>query len=397
MAEEADGSSFAIEEDAASSAAGTSTTAPSSCATPLGSAAGSVAESRAESQVQGMLSAQRRLTKGSAKARLPWPVASAMRISSVGFSSERGLRSESRRIAACDRYLVGSRPLRTALEEAKCCRIDGLPCAKHKSFCVEHFRAFECIRRGALKASAEDLENFNRIFGSKNSAGLPTVADKVLSDYVAAFPDGKARKGVKRGNVNLTTYIRDFGSKRAKQDQHVKQILDREVFTTKLEQLRKWNAKRSGDMWEQLEADPANHYDDNGPPWAPKRLKVPGWLLGSDFEADVRENFETKTLRTTSKTEKNMTHETREQILAELPKGFGHLQSAQSAGTGALPSTAWTSEGADLGPITPLGVLGAVAQQHLPQAPGRSQAKVAFRDRDRNRDGRPRRSGPGRR
>ena len=215
-----------------------------------------------------------------------------------------------------------------------------------------------------------------RIFGGKGGEeGLPLVADQVLCDFISAFPEGKEKKGMKRGNVCLTQYIHDHGTRKSRKDVGAKQILDRELFATKMEIARKWNPQRCLDEWSKLEADPLNHYDSNGPPWAPLRLRVPGWLLGSDYEAEETENYEQKALRSSSKIEKNMNQESREQILGEVSKGFGHLQPVQQSITAPLPPTAWTLEGSSgSGPVTGLGLLAAVAKQHLAAS---SPAKAA--------------------
>ena len=171
------------------------------------------------------------------------------------------------------------------------------------------------------------------------------VADQVLCDFISAFPEGKEKKGMKRGNVCLTQYIHDHGTRKSRKDIGAKQILDRELFVTKMEIARKLNPQRCLDEWSKLEADPLNHYDSNGPPWAPLRLRIPGWLLGSEYEAEETENYEQKALRSSSKIEKNMNQESREQILGEVSKGFGHVQPVQQSAAAPLPPTAWTLEG----------------------------------------------------
>ena len=61
---------------------------------------------------------------------------------------------------------------------------DGDPVQPTKKFCRAHNRAFENVRRDLKKRGTQESRSaWETIFGSRNSAGMPSLQRKVLDDY----------------------------------------------------------------------------------------------------------------------------------------------------------------------------------------------------------------------
>eukprot|EP00969_Alexandrium_andersonii_P368845 15473808-Alexandrium_andersonii.AAC.1 len=131
-------------------------------------------------------------------------------------------------------------PAQKRAREAKLCRIDGLACKPGRPFCPTHQRAYDCIRRDSEK-TPDARTTFLRIFGDgRSEQGTPSIADKVLQDFVKECPDGSARSGKKRGNINLASYEHTTGTKKSRVDVAGRPKYDKEAFIIEMERKRKW-------------------------------------------------------------------------------------------------------------------------------------------------------------
>ena len=213
--------------------------------------------------------------------------------------------------------------------EVKLCRIDGDACKPGRAFCPMHHRAFECIRRGAESGStrANPTENhaaFMRIFGDgKSDPGTPSIADKVLVDYVSEHPGGSAKRGTKRGSVCLTTYEHSTGTVKRRTDEKFRAKYDKEAFICAMKTSRNWCDKRAESHWNLLLRDASNYCDEGGPPWSTTHLYIPANLLRMERDGDIIENFEQKAV--TDKTKKPLTDQ---DIIAACARLSSSLASA---------------------------------------------------------------------
>eukprot|EP00971_Amphidinium_carterae_P284125 5641178-Amphidinium_carterae.1 len=85
--------------------------------------------------------------------------------------------------------------------------------------------------------------------------------------------------------------------------------------------LRGWSHAKADATWKELDADPTVERDLGGPVHHPKRLKVPGNLLGSDRAEKTQAVGETKSLNAATK--RTQLNESEQQdYLREIGKGF---------------------------------------------------------------------------
>ena len=174
----------------------------------------------------------------------------------------------------------------------------------------------------------------------------------------------------------MSQFLHDRGTQKSKKDINSRPVLDKELFTTRMEAARKWNAQRSNQEWARLERDAANHYDDKGPAWAPKRLKIPGWLLGADMETDELESFERKSWQTSTKAQKDIAPEVAEKFVRETAQGLDAVvEPSRLEAATPLAASAATLEGGKA-PVSACGLVAAAASAHL-GSPKSSEASQA--------------------
>jgi hypothetical protein len=119
------------------------------------------------------------------------------------------------------------------------------------------------------------------IFGDKTHDGNSTLANQVILDFCANYPDGKcgpSRK--KRGEVSLTSYTHTSGKKVARVQKSSTYKLDYEAFVGKMKFIRNWNPVKADGEWKKLDV-PDNFADNKGPAEHPRRhviVTMPGEL-----------------------------------------------------------------------------------------------------------------------
>ena len=109
--------------------------------------------------------------------------------------------------------------------QQKTCTECGGECRSGSRFCATHKRAYECVYREAMSPAGQSngsRASFEAIFGGdedrrRNMPPQPSLMIQVLTDFVAAFPEGKAKKTNKRGHVNWSRYIHTKGHAKRRQ------------------------------------------------------------------------------------------------------------------------------------------------------------------------------------
>ena len=227
------------------------------------------------------------------------------------------------------------------------CRLCEEECATSSPYCWQHKRGYNNISKQALKAKAKPApgnqlwKDFCEIFG-EGRAGPPNkaLADQVLMDYVAQFPEGKS--GARRGTVTLGSYIHNAGSRASEEVVSTRPKWDYEIFEGKMKMLRSWTSQQCRDHWRELEANPEIARDAGGPKGA-MRLSIPSNLTGGDADEFRAGNFEERSIAMSSKA-RQMSDEDRSKFLAETRSGFdlGALASpnAKQQMATALPASA---------------------------------------------------------
>ena len=185
----------------------------------------------------------------------------------------------------------------------------GLQKKKGKRFCAPHHKAYENIINGIDNKTDEgkqEWQAFHVIFGNpsdRSSVGIPDLQMKTLDEYNRQFPEGSQKKGVKRGRLALSEFVKAEGTKKCRQDTSERQKMDSEWFENLMKSSRGWSSERSTAFWANLASEPSNVADENGPPWSPTRLFMPPWLLCNERETNVVENYEDHTVKTFRKPE----------------------------------------------------------------------------------------------
>ena len=89
------------------------------------------------------------------------------------------------------------------------------------------------------------------IFGNererKNGFKNPTLALKVVIDFVRENPSGKEKRTVRKFGVNLTKYMHNEGFRQQLMDESGDWKVDSELFCSHMKQARGWTPQRSQD------------------------------------------------------------------------------------------------------------------------------------------------------
>ena len=211
---------------------------------------------------------------------------------------------------------------------------DGEGIKKGKRFCPPHHQAYENITHPLNQpgANENEVQAMHVIFGSRKDPGVPSLQKEVLDDYLAANPPDAlgAKAGRRRGApVSLCQYVQRRGSRKEKLDQANRTKMDKELFCATISSKRKWCSERAELEWNKIDSDPANFCDDNGPSWCSRRLFIPPYLLGTDFEGSVVANFNEQAVVSTSAIDNNK--EDIQKVLDQCNRGLGSLAQASVA------------------------------------------------------------------
>ena len=182
---------------------------------------------------------------------------------------------------------------------------------------------------------SQHLISYLKIFGNRatGNQGQPALATQVLCQYCDASPDGKEKKGAKRGTLSLTTFSHEHSVKKARTRRRGKAIWDFEIFINQMKLLRGWMPERCEKEWAALLQIPENLVDKTGPHAArPERLRIPPWMAGNEAENNDDEVAETKRLSSHSKSSGSMTDEMKAQLKSELFSGFSRLLDSPKSG-----------------------------------------------------------------
>ena len=114
------------------------------------------------------------------------------------------------------------------------------------------------------------------------------------------------------------------GVKKAKVDISSRRKMDFDFFVLQCKQLREWTRERATKEWMDIDKDPNNFADNGGAKGSRKRLYIPPYIFCAEAEDDVTENFQTKSVATTSKG-KEMTAQERGSLVEECKNGFKEL------------------------------------------------------------------------
>lgn len=238
------------------------------------------------------------------------------------------------------------------------CRLCEEDCASGSQLCWNHKRGQQNIYKQAFKAKAKPAPanklwtEYTQIFG-EGRAG-PTnqaLADQVLMDYVAQFPDGgKKSAGARRGAVNLGHYSHKTGSRASEEEVVSRAKWDYELFESQMKLLRSWTPQQSRDHWRELESNPDIARDAGGPKGA-MRLSIPSNLTGNDRDESRAGRYEERAVVVQDKA-RAMTADDRASLLAETRSGFDLAAlaspNAKQNMSAPLPASAAAASEADI-------------------------------------------------
>ena len=113
----------------------------------------------------------------------------------------------------------GGKPAKDFCASSKTCVVCRDESKGSSRFCGTHKRAYECIYREAhttTGVASGAKSHFESIFGTederrRNAPPDETMMIKVLTDFVASFPEGAGKSRQKRGHVNWSRYTHERG------------------------------------------------------------------------------------------------------------------------------------------------------------------------------------------
>ena len=211
-------------------------------------------------------------------------------------------------------------------------------------YCVAHKRCADSIYREASRdKTSPSWKAYQEIFKDE------VRANKVLADFLEQNPDGKAKRGERRGFVNWGEYSHSFKTGTITQDNSHYKKMDYEAFVKLMEHVRGWSQQRAHREWEVLQSNPDIQRDMAGPREYPLRLYVPGSITASDEVVQCRFAEESKSASKGIKPKNGgFTDADFNSVKGELNKGMSSGFASSSALSSnfqeVLPQTALTAD-----------------------------------------------------
>eukprot|EP00959_Pyramimonas_sp_CCMP1952_P260200 5440234-Pyramimonas_sp.AAC.1 len=194
--------------------------------------------------------------------------------------------------------------------------------------CRLHRRCYDCIYRDSITEEAKKdgtNERFVNIFGDdkqrKKGFKDKTTAYRVIADFGVQFPEGTNKTGVKRGKIDLAQYVHSEGVEARQFRENKDPILDKELFTNKLQTERGWTPARALELWECEWARGVWRKHWGGPPWSKEQMEVPANMFGGESNTGQAGTYESKALLSSSKAS-TLRDEDKKKIKDECHFGF---------------------------------------------------------------------------
>ena len=219
------------------------------------------------------------------------------------------------------------------------CRACDKPKLKGFPYCASHKVTYQACERSAKRVDAKTKEfvdeqqaaAFDDIFGKgREPPPNMALANKVLLDYETQFPFQAGKSTQKRGSLDLTRFVSAHGARQSKEEVSATPMWEEEIFMSQMHQLRSWTHAYSRDVWKTLFSAPGAETDHGGYRGA-ARVRIPSNMIGADKRENRSGEYEDRRLEHMSKSQKNMSQDMVENMLAQTARGFTHLGSGSSS------------------------------------------------------------------
>jgi len=160
------------------------------------------------------------------------------------------------------------------------------------------------------------------IFGAKGqSPPNQVLANQVLIDHVKLNAGNKGRS---KTVPEMSSYIHLTGRRQENSKLSLDPLWEKEVFATKMRDIRGWSHAKADAEYERLKANPGRYRDNGG--WdGAERLEIPSAMAALDARERKQGQFEEKAVQHESRAVRNMSEDDVKRAMSELNRGFTHM------------------------------------------------------------------------